>query len=262
MSKFFLYLRTDVFRRNLIYALVFFLVLFFLVYFGLRTYTKHGDRQEVPVLKGLHISEALDVLEKAGLEYEIDSIYQLDARPGLVVDQDPEPASAVKGGRTVYLTIITQTAPEIAFPDIVQKTLVEALAIIRNHSLKIGDTTYVNDIARDVVLEARFGGRPIEPGRMISKGSYIDLVLGNGRGNEEVEIPDLVGMPYTEAEFALRGLGLVVGGITFDDGSRDTLSATVVGQSPSIEQQFIPLGSAVHLTLSNSPAPAGPEEGF
>lgn len=261
MSKFFLYLRTDTFRKNLIYAIVAFIVLFLLIYFGLRIYTKHGDRQEVPVLTGLHISEAIDVLNKAGLEYEVDSIYQLDAKPGLVVDQDPEPAAGVKSGRTIYLTIITQTAPEIAFPEVVDKTLVEASAIIRNHSLKIGDTTYVNDIARDVVLEAKFGGRPIEPGRMISKGSYIDLVLGNGRGNEEVDIPDLIGMPYTEAEFALRGLGLVVGGISFNDGSRDTLNGTVVGQSPNIEQLVIPLGSAVHLTLSNSPAVA-PQENF
>ena len=89
MSKFFLYLRTSTFRKNLIAALIFIVVLFIVVYFGLKVYTKHGDSQEVPVLKGLHISEALKVLDKAGLEYEIDSIYQMDAKPGLVIDQDP-----------------------------------------------------------------------------------------------------------------------------------------------------------------------------
>lgn len=255
MSKFFLYLRTSTFRKNLIYAIIGFFGVFILIYFGLRIYTKHGDQQEVPVLKGLHISEALNILTKAGLEYKIDSIYQMDAQPGLVVDQDPEPQAGVKSGRTVYLTIITQTAPEIAFPDIIDKTLVEASAIIRNHSLKIGDTTYINDIARDMVLEAKFGGQPIASGRIIAKGSKIDLVLGNGRGNDQVNIPELIGLPYTEAEFALRGLGLVVGNISFSDGSRDTLNAIVVEQSPATNTQFISLGSAIHLTLSNSAPP-------
>lgn len=260
MSKFFYYLRTSTFRKNLIYAILAIVVLFLLVFFGLRFYTKHGNSLEVPVLEGLHISEAIGILNRADLAYEVDSIYQLDAQPGLVVDQDPEPAANVKSGRTIYLTIITQMAPEIAFPQVVDKTLVEASAIIRNSSLKIGDTTYVNDIARDVVLEARFGGQSIAEGRMISKGSRIDLILGNGRGSEEVDIPNLVGLPYTEAEFALRGLGLVVGAITFADSSRDTLNATVVAQSPDLSQQFIPLGAAVHLTLSSSPSLPLPEE--
>ncbi|MFD2600149.1 PASTA domain-containing protein [Sphingobacterium corticis] len=258
MSKFFLYLRTNTFRKNLIYAIVGIIALFVLVYFGLRVYTKHGDRQEVPVLKGLHIGEAIDILKKAGLEYQVDSVYQMDARPGLVIDQDPEPASAVKGGRTIYLTMITQTAPEIAFPEVVDKTLIEVISIIKNHSLVLGDTTYINDIARDVVLDARFGGQPITAGRMIPKGSRINLVLGNGRGNDQVNIPELVGLPYSEAEFALRGLGLVIGNISFADGSRDTLNATVVEQTPDISSQFISLGSAIHLKLSNSVVPTAP----
>lgn len=255
MSKFFLYLRTNTFRKNLIYAIVGIIVLFILTYIGLRIYTKHGDRQEVPVLKGLHISEAIALLDKVGLEYQVDSIYQLDARPGMVIEQDPEPASAVKGGRTIYLTIITQSAPEIAFPEVVDKTLIEATSIIKNHSLKLGDTTYINDIARDMVLDATFGGQPITAGRMIPKGSRINLVLGNGRGNDQVNIPELVGLPYSEAEFALRGLGLVVGSISFADGSRDTINGTVVEQTPDISAQFIPLGSAIHLKLSNSVVP-------
>lgn len=263
MSKFFLYLRTSTFRKNLIIAIVSLLVLFCLIYFGLRMYTKHGDNQATPNLKGLHISEALQILRKSDLEYQVDSIYQLDAQPGLIIDQDPEPNASVKSGRTIYLTMITQVAPEIAFPEVESKLLVEAMALIKNSSLKLGDTTYVNDIARDVVQEARFAGRKLTPGMMIPKGSKIDLVLGNGKGQDEVDVPNLIGLPYTEAEFALRGLGLVVGDIRFSGPSRDTLNATVVQQTPDTSSQFIPLGSVVHLTLSNgtsaTPAPIDPQ---
>ncbi|MVZ64286.1 PASTA domain-containing protein [Sphingobacterium sp. DK4209] len=262
MSKFFLYLRTSAFRKNLIAALIFIVVLFIVVYFGLKVYTKHGDSQEVPVLKGLHITEALKILDKAGLEYEIDSIYQMDAKPGLVIDQDPDPKSHVKGGRTIYLTIITQSAPEIAFPEIVDKTFIEASAILKNHSLKIADTTYINDIARDVILEVKFSGQTIQPGRMVPKGSRISLILGNGRGDSEVDIPNLAGQSVEEAKFALAGLGLTLGSISFSDNSRDTINARIVGQSPDTSAHVISIGSAVHVTLAmpktTTPTPVNP----
>lgn len=249
MSKLLLYLRTDTFRKNLIYAIIAFAVLFLGVYFGLRSYTKHGKAQEVPVLKGLNITEALTILDKAGLEYKIDSIFQVDAAPGLVIEQDPEAKSLVKSGRTIYLTIITRVAPDIAFPELIDKNFIEASAILRNHSLKIGDTIYVNDIARDVVLDVQFAGQPIKPGRMISKGSQITLVLGNGRGANEVDIPHVVGLTLSEAKFAILGLGLNIGAIS--GVVTDSLNARVIEQSPDITSKVIGIGSSINLTLSN-----------
>lgn len=249
MSKLLLYLRTNVFRKNLIFAIIAFIGLFFLIYFGLRTYTKHGQAQEVPQLRGLHISDALRILKEADLNYQIDSIYQLDASPGMVMEQDPEPLSLVKGGRTIYLTIITQTAPEVEFPNIIEKNFIEASSIIRNLSLKIGDTIYINDIARDVILDAKFAGQSIKPGRKISKGSSITLVLGNGKGANEVEVPDLLNLSLAEAKFALEGLGLTLGQIS--GTITDTLRAHIIAQSPDHTSVFIPIGSPINLTLSN-----------
>lgn len=249
MSKLLLYLRTDVFRKNLIYALITLFVLFLFVYFGLKFYTKHGDAQEVPVLKGLTISEAKQILDKAGLEYKIDSVYQMDAKPGLVIEQDPEASALVKGGRTIYLTIITQVAPEIALPDIIERNYIEASAILKNHNLKIGDTIYVNDIARDVVLDVQFGGQKVKAGRMISKGSSITLVLGNGKGANEVEVPRLINLTLSEAKFALQGLGLHIGVIS--GNITDSTSARVIAQTPDSTSRFISIGTPINLTLSN-----------
>ena len=251
MSKLLLYLRTDAFRKNLIAAIILLVVLFFGVYFGLKSYTKHGVAMEVPALKGMHIDQAIDALKAADLEYKIDSVYQMDAKPGLVIEQDPEAKSHVKTGRTIYLTIITQMAPEVPFPNIVEKTFIEASAILRNQSLKVGDTVYVSDIARDVVLDVKFAGQPIKPGRMIAKGSKITLVLGNGRGADEVEIPNLVGLSLDEAKFALNGIGLFVGQISFAPGSIDSLTAKVTMQRPDSTAKVINIGSSIDLTLSN-----------
>lgn len=249
MSKLLFYLRTDTFRKNLIGAIIAIFVLFLLIYFGLKIYTKHGDALEVPVLKGLHIEDAKRTLDRAGLEYTIDSVYQMDAKPGLVIEQDPEASALVKSGRTIYLTIITQIAPEIAFPDIIDKTFIEASAIIKNHSLKIGDTVYVSDIARDVVLDAKFAGQPIKAGRMVSKGSNITLVLGNGRGANEVEIPMVLNLTLAEAKFALQGLGLKIGNIT--GNISDTATARIIAQFPDTSAHIIGIGTPIDLTLSN-----------
>src|SRR5690606_271927 len=249
MSKFFSYLKTDSFRKNLIGAVIFIIVLFLSIYFGLRIYTKHGDSIEVPVVKGLHINEAIKVLERADLEYNIDSVYQMEMKPGTVIEQDPDPQSQVKTGRTIYLTIITQVAPEVAFPEIIDKTLIEATAILRNQSLKVADTTYIADIARDVVLEVKFAGQPLKTGRMIAKGSAVTLVLGNGRGANEVEIPYLIGLSLNEAKFALTGVGLNLGAVSFS--GLDSLSAKVISQQPDTTAGIVSIGTAVNITLSN-----------
>lgn len=250
MSKLLIYLKTSEFRKTLIYSLLTVIGIFLLIYFGLKLYTKHGDSQEVPKLKGLHITEAINILEKAGLEYQIDSVYQLDAKPGIVIEQDPEASALVKSGRTVYLTIITQIAPEVEFPNIIEKNLIEASAIIRNLSLKLGEPIYINDIAKDVVLDAQFAGEPIKPGRKISKGSYVTLVLGNGKGSSEVEVPTLTNFTLSEAKFALQGVGLTIGEIS---GSiTDSLTAKVIGQSPDSTVRFVPIGSPINLKMSNN----------
>lgn len=249
MSKLLLYFKTDQFRKTLIYAIVVLAVFFLSVYIGLRIYTKHGDAQEVPLLKGLTISEAKAILDKAELEYQIDSVYQMDAKPGMVIEQNPSAKALVKSGRTIYLTIITEVAPDIEFPNIIEKNLIEAEAILNNASLKIGDTIYINDIARDVVLDAKFGGQSIKTGRTIAKGSKITLVLGNGRGSNEVEIPTLTNLTLSEAKFALIGLGLSLGSVT--GNIVDTATARVIRQSPDSSARFIGIGSPINLELSN-----------
>lgn len=251
MSKLLLYLKTDAFRKNLIAALVVIVLLFLGIYFGLKAYTKHGVAIEVPKVKGMQINQAIEALEKADLEYFVDSIYQMDMQPGLVIEQDPEPTSHVKTGRTIYLTIITQVPPEVAFPSIIDKTFIEASAILRNQSLKVGDTVYIADIARDVVLDVKFAGQPLQAGRMVPKGSKVTLVLGNGRGANEVELPNLVGLSLDEARFALIGVGLNVGTISYSGSVLDSLSAKVISQLPDSTAGIVSIGTTVNLTLSN-----------
>ncbi len=253
MGNFTEYIKSKSFRTNIIAAICTFFALLAIAFFSLRYYTKHGEGLNVPALKGVHISDAINKLEGLGLRYEIDSVYIMDKPPGIVTDQDPDAGTFVKDNRTIYLTINTSQAPNVRFPDVEAKSLREAKSIIESYGLKVGDTTYKPDVAKDVVLEALFGGQSIKTGESLPKGSSINLVLGDGRGSEEVELPNLTGFTIDEARFSLKGAMLTLGTITYQGTITDTANAVIVSQFPLPVDSItkVRIGTIINLTLSN-----------
>ncbi|MBB6499372.1 PASTA domain-containing protein [Pedobacter cryoconitis] len=253
MAKFINYLQTKSFRNNLLAAIATVAILLFIAFFSLRYYTKHGQGLNVPAVKGLSFNQAVSKLEDLGLRYEVDSVYIMDMPPGTVIDQDPEANTFVKDNRTIYLTINTAQAPNVKFPEIQFKSFIEAQSIIHSFGLKVGDTVYKADISKDVVLEVSFGGQAIKPGDVIPKGSKIDMLLGDGRGNEDVDIPALLGFTKGEAAFSLRGSNLKLGTITYEGAITDTANAVIVAQSPALTDSVskVKIGTPINITLSN-----------
>lgn len=253
MQRILLYIRSKSFVRNFFLALGSFIILLLFTFYSLRFYTKHGEGVNVPMLKNMPIDKAIALLEESGLNYEIDSVYEMKKPPGVVLDYEPDYQSFVKSGRTIYLTVNTFVAPNVNFPDIEFKSFKEASVILSNYGILIGDTIYVADVSRDVVLEAKFGGALLKAGQQIPKGSKVNLVLGNGMGESEVEIPNLIGLTKDEAQFALKGSSLSIGAITFEGAIGDTASAVIIRQSPSITDSLktISIGSPINITLSN-----------
>ncbi|MCX2585903.1 PASTA domain-containing protein [Pedobacter sp. MR22-3] len=253
MSKFIAYLKTKSFRTNIIAALLTVVGLLLVAFFSLRYYTKHGQGLNVPLVKGLSFEQAVRKLEDAGLKYEVDSVFIMDQPAGIVIDQDPDPNTFVKDNRTIYLTINAGKIPNTKFPDIAFKTLREAQAVIESSRLKLGDTTYKPDVSRDVVLEATFGGQPIQPGDIVPVGSRINLVLGDGRGNEEVDIPQLTGLTVDEAKFSLKGSNLTLGNILYEGDITDSANAVIIKQDPIPVDSLtkVAIGTKINVTLSN-----------
>jgi eukaryotic-like serine/threonine-protein kinase len=232
MSKFGAYLKTKDFRKTILLAIGSTIVVVLIAFYSLNYYTRHGSGIPVPKLTGMQINNALNVLKEQGFGVSIDSVYVLDQPAGTVVEQDPDAGTEVKENRVIYLKIVKNQAPPVSLPDIMDAPYISAVATISNYGLKVGDTTYRSDIARDHVLEVRFGGQPIQAGTKIPKGSKIDLVLGDGAGASEVEIPDLVDQKLDEARFALKGSGLVLGTITYQGTITDSANLVIVAQVP------------------------------
>lgn len=233
-------------------AIVTVIAVVLIAFFSLGYYTRHGSGIPVPKLKGLTIDKAMDILKEQGFGYKIDSVYVQDVAPGTIVEQDPDPGTNVKESRVIYLTMVTLQAPNVALPDLEQSNYREAIATISNYGLKVGDTTYRSDIARDRILEVRFGGQVIKTGTKIPKGSRIDLVLGDGEGASEVEIPELVNLDLDAARFAIKGAGLTVGIITYQGSITDSTNVVVVSQYPMKTDSLskTSIGTRINLTVS------------
>lgn len=251
MSKFGAYLKTKSFRLNLFGAIGTVVGIVLIAFFSLSFYTRHGEGIPVPTVKGLSIDQAMSLLKDQGFGYQVDSIYVPGKSPGTIVEQDPEAGTNVKAGRVIYLTMVTRLSPPVALPDLTDQNYMEAVATLQNYGLEVGDTTTKPDIANHI-LEVHFAGQIIKPGTKIPKGSKLDLVIGNGQGASEVDIPDLVNQDLDAAKFAIKGAGLTIGTIEYQGSITDSTSLTVVAQYPAKTDSAskVSLGTRINLTVS------------
>lgn len=251
MSKFGAYLKTKQFRNNLIMALASFAGIILIAFFSLGFYTRHGSGIPVPPLKGMQVDRAMELLKDQGFDYKIDSVYVLDHPAGSVVEQDPDAGTSVKENRTIYLTIVTRVPPNVVLPDLESYTYREAAAVISNFGLKVGDTIFKADIANHI-LEVHYAGAVIKAGTKLPKGSVIDLVIGNGAGPSEVEIPDLINQDFNTAKFVLKGAGFTLGTVTYEGTITDSTQTIVTAQSPMKTDSLnkISIGTRINLTVS------------
>ena len=118
------------------------------------------------------------MLKKEGFEVVIqDSVYYDTIPPLSVVKQFPEPDASVKVNRTVYLTVNKAVPPVIEMPNLIGMSFRNAELELKNRGLKLGDTSYKPDIAKNAVLEQLMNHSSI---RRLKTMGPIALVLGAG----------------------------------------------------------------------------------
>lgn len=217
---------------NILAGFVLLIVLLLLFLGSLDLITHHGKTMKIPAVVGQSIDQARKTLESQGFEIQIqDSIYNDTIPPLEVIKQFPDADNLVKVNRTVYLTINRAVAPEVDMPNLLSMTFRNAEMVLRRYGLKLGDTVFRPDFARNSVLDQEFKGESIKPGTKIQQGSEITLVLGNGVGTEFV-VPDLFGLTYREARAAIAQAGLIIGSVVPDADVTDTLGAFIYRQNP------------------------------
>ncbi len=242
------FIKTKQFLLHFSLALVLVVTISWLLLKFLDVYTLHGETVNVPDLKGHTIDEMKVLVEESGLKYEVvDSLFDLKIAKGAILDQNPNPNTLVKANRTIYLTVNAFMPPQIKMPNLLDLTHRQALAMIEMYGLKLGRLKYAPDIAKDAVLGQEFNGKNINPGEIISKGSAIDLVLGQGEGGSLFEIPLLVGMSHSDAVSLLSAMNINVS-IIPDNSVSDTAFSKVYRQNPDYKSaSSISAGSSIDI---------------
>ena len=176
------------FLKQVIMAIAFVCIFLFLFMYWIGFTTNHGEEIVVPNLSKLTLEQAEDKLDELNLDYELlDTVDYNSKYPKLsIVQQDPSPGAKVKQNRVIYVKINSSGYSKIRVPDLVQKTYRQAVPTLKALGLEVGDTTYVPDLGKDMVLQMKYNGKPIKAGQQLLKMSKIDLVLGDGKiGFEE-----------------------------------------------------------------------------
>lgn len=249
------YITNRIFLKNLGIAIG---ILFFFLIFTMtcmRIYTNHNKSYAVQDLYDIPQEEAIRMIEERGFRYIIfDSIYVPEKDPGVILDQHPRPGFLVKKNRKIFLTINASEPEKIPMPKLVELTFREGKAKLESFGLMLGKLSYKYDLSRNVILEQKVNGISIEPGDSISKGTYVDLVLGKGLGNEKEMVPNLIGLSIDEAKAvlldALFSLGYSVPDNTVNE-STDSLAPRIFRQKPISDPNVrVPLGSTITVWIT------------
>lgn len=218
---------------NVLAGIVLAVATFLLFLVSLKCLTRHGKAAVVPSVTGKNINDAEKILRKAGFDVVVQDSVFVDSLPALsVIKQIPDADELIKTGREVILVINRVAPPLIEMPNLVGYSFRNAELVLNNIGLKVGDTTFEPDFAKNIVRKQIFNGSSIGAGDKIRKGSVISLVLGDGVGNKEFAVPSIVGMKYCDVRAKLEENGILIGSIILDADVTDTCNAWIYWQNP------------------------------
>ncbi len=207
------------------------------LFMWLGSYTRQGESITVPNLKGFKEHQITNALDKMHLRYTIiDSVHKADAVPGAIIEQIPAEGTKVKKNRMLFVTINAFTAEQVKMPGLVDYSLRNAEVMLEAFGLSKGQIIYMPSEYSNLVLGQKYNGRDIATGTLLPKGAVVDLVVGQGLGNETVDVPDLIGLTLEEARQYLSAENMqAIGAIMSDDtvtSAADSVIAIIYKQTP------------------------------
>ncbi len=247
--------------KNIIKAGIIIFVLVGAMLIFLNFYTKHGQSEIVPSLKGFTLEEAADMLDRHNLRFEIiDSAYVREKKLGTIIEQNPAPNTTVKPGRSIYLIINSKAVRQIPLPDLRDVSLRQAEAMAKSIGINVAGIEYSSSEYKDLVLNVKYKGNSLRPGSRVPEGSSIVLVVGDGIGQlPSGVVPSLSGMDLVTASRLLSSASLILGGIIYDvPPAGDEDSYIIYSQKPSAGDSFSE-GTVVDVWLSKNPVQAKEE---
>jgi|LSQX01.1.fsa_nt_gb serine/threonine protein kinase/beta-lactam-binding protein with PASTA domain len=153
---------------------------------------KEETNVQVPMLKGFTEAEAVADLTAAGLLLgQVNSTYQDDQPPGVVISQSPEAGATVKAKTAINITV-NRGKKEVRVVDVVGKDLDAARARLGEAGLQVGNIAWRFS---DEVPANRVMRQAIDADAKVAEGTAVDLVVSKGpednaASDDEPMVPD------------------------------------------------------------------------
>lgn len=181
MKKFWAFFKNHRIITHMLLMLVVLAVLFVGLNIWLKSYTRHDDLTSLPSVKYLTVEEAVEVLTRHNLKYEIiDSVYSEKAQPGIIIEQIPAPETKVKEDRTIYLTINAFMPKAVKVPNIINASIRQGEAQLRSVGFRNIVVQYKESPYKDLVLDVKYDGRSVDLNERIPTIATITMVVGKG----------------------------------------------------------------------------------
>lgn len=163
-------------------------LLCFGVWYGLESYTHHGEGVVIPNIIDMKSSRARDLLDDNDLRMVVnDTGYNKRKPDDCILTQVPTAGMKVKTGRTIYVTVNSLQSPRVAIPDLIDNcSYREAEFRLKAVGFTVLPPKVIEG-EKDWVYGIQAGGRNLQTGDMVSTESPLTLVIGRGLAPEENE---------------------------------------------------------------------------
>ena len=203
---------------------------------------------EVPNVVGKNENDAKTMINSAGLN--VDGINRKETTDksldGKVASQSPSAGTKVEKNTGVVITVYTfKNADEtvkVKVPDVVGKRESQAIALLEDKKLSVGNITYKNSTNKSEA--GKVATQSPAAGKEVTEGTSVDLVIYRYK----VEVPDVVGKSENDAKKAITGAGLKVANVEYIDTTNSDQDGKVVSQSPA-SGTLVNEGAEVNLTV-------------
>ena len=232
-------LRRYLFSHRLIYVVASLAAI--LVIAGAAWWFSSGQYQKVPVLRGLTLKAAKNVLGNEGLQVRLGAPAHNPLPKGEVIKATPGTGSRLASGSPV--TLIVSLGPRILeVPNVSGQAEATARATLKQQHLRIGKDEPA--VSSTVPAGYVIGSTPPAYAR-IPKYKPVRLIISQGPG-----LPNFVGQQVSAAQQAAAAGGYTINPVANANGSQP--ANTITGQSPAANT---PITQGEVVTVHFSPGP-------
>jgi beta-lactam-binding protein with PASTA domain len=201
---------------------------------------------DVPGVVGKGRDAAEQALTNAGFEVSTQERESSFEEEGLVIGQNPRGGTSEEVGSVVTITVGTGPST-VEVPELYGNTPDQAAEILAGVDLELGT------VSEDYSTEVFEGGimyQDPEPGASAERGSAVNVTVS--LGPEQVEVPEVYGMPLETAQQTLEDAGLNYQVFEVEDNEP---AGTALSTEPAAGT-FVDPGATVNLYYSGGPPEA------